>query len=103
MILDLTDTGAGTSPEPGFQAAVRSAQAAGIRVIGYVATEYGQRPIAQAEADARNYKAWYGVSGIFLDQAPASRAQLGYYRPPHRRNSKTPCISPPPPTLAMCS
>ena len=80
MILDLTDTGAGTSPEPGFQAAVRGAQAAGIRVIGYVATEYGQRPIAQAEADARNYKAWYGVSGIFLDQAPASRAQLGYYR-----------------------
>jgi Spherulation-specific family 4 len=80
MILDLTDTGAGTSPEPGFQAAVRRAQAAGIRVLGYVATEYGQRPIAQAEADARNYKAWYGVSGIFLDQTPASRAQLGYYR-----------------------
>lgn len=80
MILDLTNTGAGSSPEPAFQAVVKRAQADGVEVLGYVATSYGSRPMAQAETDVRNYAAWYGVSSIFLDQTPDGSAQIGYYR-----------------------
>jgi hypothetical protein len=80
MILDISGLGAGSAPEPSFQAAVRKAQAAGITVLGYSATQNGQRPAAEVEADAQHYKAWYGVTGIFLDQAAADTAQLGYYR-----------------------
>jgi hypothetical protein len=80
MILDITTTGAGTVPDPGLQAEARRAEAAKIKVIGYISTDYGQRPAAQVEADVRNYKAWYGVSGIFLDLTAEGPEQLGYYR-----------------------
>jgi hypothetical protein len=80
MILDITGIGAGTSPDRKFQAAVRQAQAAGIEVMGYSATDYGQRPVASVEADVRNYAAWYHVTDIFLDESASSSSQLSYYR-----------------------
>ena len=80
MILDITTTGAGTAPDSGLQAEVKQALAAKIKVIGYISTDYGRRPPSQVEADVRNYRAWYNVSGIFLDLAAEGPAQLGYYR-----------------------
>jgi spherulation-specific family 4 protein len=80
MILDITGTGAGTAPDPGLQSEASRAEAAGVNVIGYSATDYGRRPAAEIEADVRNYKAWYGVNGILLDLAAEGAAQLGYYR-----------------------
>lgn len=80
LILDITSTGAGTSPGGVFQAAVRQVRASGITVIGYSSTQYGGRPLAQVEADVRHYKAWYGVSGVFLDEVPVGGSQLPYYQ-----------------------
>lgn len=80
MILDITSLGAGTAPIPAFQSAVARMRAKGITVLGYSTTSYGQRSVAQVEQDVRNYKAWYGVTGVFLDQASSSAAQLPYYR-----------------------
>ena len=80
MILDITTSGAGSAPEPAFQAAVKKAQAAGVTVLGYANTSFGARPAAAVEQDVRNYKAWYGVTSILLDQAAADAGKLGYYR-----------------------
>jgi len=80
MILNITGLGAGNAAVPHFQALVRRAHAHGVTVLGYSSTEYGQRPAAAVEADARNYKAWYKVNGMFLDLAAADRGQLPYYR-----------------------
>jgi Spherulation-specific family 4 len=80
MILDVAGSGAGPAPERKYQAAVKRAQAAGITIMGYSDTDYTQRSAAAVEADVRNYKAWYGVTDIFLDQVSSGRAQLGYYR-----------------------
>jgi Spherulation-specific family 4 len=80
MILDVAGPGAGSAPQRRYQAAVKRAQAAGITIMGYSDTDYAQRPQADIEADVRNYKAWYGVTDIFLDQVASGRAQLGYYR-----------------------
>ncbi|HZC41638.1 MAG TPA: spherulation-specific family 4 protein [Streptosporangiaceae bacterium] len=80
MILDLTSSGAGSSPDPGYQHAVAQAQGAGIQVLGYVDTGYGRRPVSQVTAEARHYRAWYHVTGIFLDQVGSTAARLGYYR-----------------------
>jgi Spherulation-specific family 4 len=80
MILDITTSGAGSAPEPAFQAAVKRAQAAGVTVLGYANTSFGARPAAAVEQDAKNYKAWYGVTSILLDQAAADAGKLGYYR-----------------------
>jgi len=80
MILDISGTGAGTAPDPNYQAAVKKAQAAGTTILGYVGTNYGHRPVAKAKADIRNYKSWYKVTDIFLDEAASSSARVGYYR-----------------------
>jgi Spherulation-specific family 4 len=80
MILNVTGMGAGATPVPHFQALVRKAHAKGIAVLGYSSTEYGQRPAAQVEADARDYKAWYKVNGMFLDLTDNTRGELSYYR-----------------------
>jgi len=80
MILDITGMGAGTSPVPHFQSVVRQAKAAGVTILGYSSTAFGVRPLAQIEADVRNYKAWYGVTDIFLDEVRGVGSQLPYYR-----------------------
>ena len=80
MILNVTGMGAGNAPVPHFQALVRKAHAAGVSVLGYSSTEYGQRPAAAVEADARHYKAWYKVNGMFLDLTANARSGLAYYR-----------------------
>lgn len=74
-------SGPGTAPQPGLQQSVRHAAGAGTRVLGYVGTNYGQLPAAQARREIRQYRAWYRVHGIFLDLTPTQgTARLGYYR-----------------------
>ncbi|HEY1640851.1 MAG TPA: spherulation-specific family 4 protein [Streptosporangiaceae bacterium] len=80
IILDVTGTGAGNSPEPHFQALVRRARARGIAVLGYSSTEYGRRPAAAVRADVRHYRSWYHVDGMFLDLVAGTARRLPYYR-----------------------
>ena len=67
MILDISGVGAGDGPVAHFQAVVRQARARNITVLGYISTVDGQRRAAQVEAEVRNYRAWYGVTSIFLE------------------------------------
>jgi hypothetical protein len=79
MLLNV-DSGPGTSPLQHFRTLVRRAHAAGITVLGYSSTVYGQRSRAAVEAEVRHYKAWYRVNGMFLDLAAATARELPYYR-----------------------
>jgi Spherulation-specific family 4 len=80
MILNpSTGIGAGTAPDPAYQSVVRRAQAEGTAILGYSSTASGLRPIAQIEADVRNYKNWYEVTGIFLDSVNGVTSELRYY------------------------
>jgi hypothetical protein len=80
MILDISGVGAGSAPVPHFRSVVSQARAAGVTVLGYSSTAYGLRPAADVEADARDYKAWYGVTGVFLDEVQGIASELPYYR-----------------------
>jgi hypothetical protein len=80
MILDITSSGAGGAPDRAYAQAVGRAEAAGIQVLGYASTDYGRRPAAAVEAEVRHYRAWYHVSGMFLDEAAAGTGRLPYYR-----------------------
>ena len=74
-------SGPGTAPDPALRRAVREATDAGSRVIGYIGTNYAQRPAAQVRSEVRDYRDWYHVRGIFLDQTPTQGSrQIGYYR-----------------------
>jgi hypothetical protein len=72
-------SGPGAEPRAGLRDAVIAAQAAGARVLGYVPTAWGARPGSEVEADAERYRAWYGIDGVFLDEAAADPASLPYY------------------------
>jgi len=74
-----TGVGAGRAPNRAYQSVVRQARAAGSAVLGYSSTADGLRPVAQVEADVRNYHAWYGVTGIFLDRVNGVSSKLSYY------------------------
>ncbi|WP_295449693.1 spherulation-specific family 4 protein [uncultured Thiodictyon sp.] len=74
------DSGPGASKDANYVSAVNAAQAAGIKVLGYVHTNYGSRPISQVQTEINLYKRWYGVDGIFLDQTAPSATDLAYYQ-----------------------
>ncbi len=80
IILDISGVGAGNALDPHFQSVVAQAKAAGVTVLGYISTVDGQRPASEVEAEVRNYRAWYGVTDIFLDRVSGTAAQLGYYQ-----------------------
>jgi hypothetical protein len=80
IIMDMTSSGAGTAPDRNYQAVARRARAAGITLAGYSDTDYGRRPAAAVEADARHYRSWYGVSDMFLDRVSGATGDLAYYR-----------------------
>lgn len=74
--------GPGGSKDNNYVSAVNAFRAAGGRVIGYVYSSYGSRPLAQVTADIDRYAQWYAIDGIFVDEmantGPAER--LNYYR-----------------------
>ena len=77
------NSGPGLASDPQYVQAVKTAQAAGIKVLGYVASAYGDQTIRspqniQSEIDS--YKSWYGVDGIFVDEVASSTTFVPYYQ-----------------------
>ena len=73
------DSGPGSAPDLNYVGAVKSAEAAGITVVGYVYTNYGSRSSQAVESDVNKYYNWYSADGIFFDQASTSCANESYY------------------------
>ncbi len=78
-------SGPGTAADPAYAATVKRAAAAGLRVLGYVPTNWGKRSSSSVKADVDRYGRWYGVTSIFFDEAATSTASLSYYRTLYRR------------------
>ena len=55
------------------------AHRAGIRVLGYVYTSDGKRPLADVEHDVALWQRWYPVDGFFIDNVTATPAEFTYY------------------------
>ena len=53
-------------------------KAAGVRVLGYVHTSYGKRPIAEVQAEIDRYDKWYKPDGIFFDEVTTDASGLAY-------------------------
>ncbi|WP_168200510.1 spherulation-specific family 4 protein [Allokutzneria sp. NRRL B-24872] len=71
VVLNVAD-GPGTSADQSFVDA-----SAGLPVIGYVDTDYGARPTADVLTDVERHLAWYGVDGVFFDQAGTDARHYG--------------------------
>ncbi|MBI5504751.1 MAG: spherulation-specific family 4 protein [Deltaproteobacteria bacterium] len=73
------DNGPGVFQDPFYVSQIAATQAAGIRIYGYVDTAYATRAVAAVQADVDLYYLWYGVDGIFFDQASNDCADEPYY------------------------
>jgi hypothetical protein len=80
MVIVNPASGPGAERSHAYRSAVHLLQAAGVRVLGYVPTGYGWRPLQDAIDDVDRYVAWYGVDGIFFDEAASDAEQVSHYR-----------------------
>jgi len=73
------NSGVGAVPNANLVQAVRDVRTAGVQVIGYVHTDYGRRATDEVVAEIERYSEWYGVDGIFLDEASTTCTDEAYY------------------------
>lgn len=73
-------SGPGPRADPNYTRVVTAFRKAGGRVLGYVHTSYGKRPLAAVLADIDAYRAFYPLDGLFIDEmADADDAALYAY------------------------
>lgn len=75
-------SGPGAGPEAVYTEAVRASQRAGLRILGYVRTAFGNQtisPLGQITADIDAHFMWYGVDGIFFDEVSTDVSLHPYY------------------------
>ena len=76
------DSGPGSAADPIYAGAIALVRAAGGRVIAYVHTSYGARPLSDVIGDVNTYLAFYQVDGFFVDEmaSDGATANVLYYR-----------------------
>lgn len=62
------DSGPGARKLQEFAAVAKQSQAAGIHVLGYIPSGYGNRDIADVVSEINSYRTWYEVDGFFIDE-----------------------------------
>jgi Spherulation-specific family 4 len=73
--------GPGSSKSSAYTTGIAGLQAAGIKVIGYVATGYGSHSIASMEAQMDSWKSFYPtLQGIFFDEQSNSTGDVAHYQ-----------------------
>jgi hypothetical protein len=70
MIVFNPESGPGSAADPAYTKVIADAQAAGITMLGYVATSYGARAEADVIADINHYYDFYSLSGIYFAEGP---------------------------------
>lgn len=75
------NNGPGASQSSSYISALANLHQAGGKVIGYVYSSYGARPLSEVEADIDRYLSWYAVDGFFIDEMAndANTDDYNYY------------------------
>ena len=74
------NNGPGQEPDETYRETIRRATLAGIRVTGYVATNYGNRPAAQIYGEIDRWTSFYPeIAGIFFDEQTANDDGIPFY------------------------
>jgi len=72
-------SGPGGSSNSDYVTQTKLAQAAGMKVLGYVHTSYTGVTLGAIEAQIDSYYGWYSVDGIFVDEVSTSPVNQPYY------------------------
>jgi hypothetical protein len=79
LVVINVNSGPGEVVDPSYLPVVAALHTAGVRLAGYVDSDYGRRPLADVAAEVRAYLRRYQVSGLFLDQVSAGFDDLDLY------------------------
>lgn len=74
------NNGPGGPPNTDYQHGMRDLQNAGVVMVGYIPTGYGQRPAQAVQHDLQLYANAYPVQGIFFDEVSTDSAYLSKYQ-----------------------
>ncbi len=74
------DSGPGAALVAGYRDLAERLSDRGVTPLGYVPTGYGQRDRDAVTAEIDRWRDWYGVSGIFLDEASSEVADVPLYQ-----------------------
>lgn len=81
VVIANPNNGPGAQQDENYSKVIARAQATGIRVVGYVATGYARRELAEVKRDVDRWKTLYSnVEGVFFDEQSSSADDIGYYR-----------------------
>jgi len=70
-----------SGPDSTYNTYMAKLTAAGVDMVGYVHTTYGDRAIADVKNDINIYATKYpNLKGIFIDEASASASDIAYYQ-----------------------
>lgn len=73
-----------TVADPNYVTAANNFVAVGGKLVGYVYSSYGARPIADVKADIANYIAQFPyVTGFFIDEMSNLQSNVAYYQELH--------------------
>lgn len=72
-------SGPGGSSNPDYVTGISNLQAAGIKVLGYVDSNYGSIAISTVETNMDHWRTWYSVNGIFVDEMNNIAGGESYY------------------------
>lgn len=71
-------SGPGSAVNTDYATAVQRGTVSGLRVLGYVDTNYGNKSLPLMRAEINNWYSWYpGIAGIFLDQMTYEASKVG--------------------------
>jgi hypothetical protein len=73
-------SGPGKRRDPNYVAVVARLRRSGARILAYVDSSYGRRPLADVEEDLRTYLRFYKLDGFFIDQMANTPEAIDYYR-----------------------
>lgn len=79
-IINPNDGPNGAPPNTDYQRGIADLRRAGVKIVGYVPTNYGKRDLKAVNKDIDLYAKYFHVDGIFLDEAASQKDQIGYYR-----------------------
>ncbi len=67
-------------PNTDYQQGIKDLHQAGIKIVGYVPSNYSNRDIQAVKADIDLYTKYFQVDGIFIDEAASSIEKSNYYQ-----------------------
>jgi hypothetical protein len=73
-------SGPGDNRDENYSTVLKRAKRAGVRLIGYVSTDYGKRKTADVNLEVDRWTTLYPmIEGIFFDEQSSDRQQAAYY------------------------